>query len=122
MANWPPDLNAVRAQLGYGARDGSDDDLRLYISAAADLIDLRTGRKSDPTRWVDATSGDVPAIFVLAARETVKLWWRQSFNGPRQVSPLDPGGGADTAVPMGATLPARVLGWLEPYLATEGIG
>ena len=44
----------------------------------------------------------------MAARETAKLWWEQSKNGPR-------GGGEDPSAPMGADLPRRVQGWLSPY-------
>lgn len=112
-SNWPPDTNAIRTALGYTVHDGDDAELKLYMRAACELIDKLTGRETDPTAHLLA-NGDVPAVFVLAARETAKLWWQQSFNGPRG-GPTD-GSQYPNGVPMGAELPRRVQAWLETYM------
>ena len=118
VSSWPIGADELRRALGYDATQGDADELALFAAAACERIDVHTGRDSDPTRHL--VNGSVPLIFVMAARETAKLWWQQSKNGPRAI-PSNPG---DQVVgpPMGADLPRKVEGWLSPYLPQPGFG
>ena len=119
---WPITIATLRKALGFSADQGDDDELALYTQAACELIDQKTGRDKDPLRHT-VTVADapvVPIVFILAARETAKLWWQQAKNGPR-------GGVTDPAAqvqgpPMGAALPRKVEGWLLDYPAPPGFG
>lgn len=112
---WPLTRTDLRSALSFGPTDGDNAELDLYIEAACEAIDRRTGRDKDPTRHL-LESGEVPTIFKLSARETAKLWWQQSKNGPRGQVAADAGG-----PPMGAALPRKVEGWLESYPAEPAI-
>jgi hypothetical protein len=56
----------------------------------------------------------------MSARETGKLWWQQSKNGPKGV-PSDPTMQVQ-APPMGAALPRKVEGWLSDFPPAPGFG
>ena len=116
--SWPINEVGLRKALGYDAEQGDTEELRLFAAAACERIDLHTGRNIDPTRHL--ITGHVPLIFIMAARETAKLWWQQSKNGPRAI----PGNPGDQLAgpPMGADLPRKVEGWLSPYPAPPGFG
>lgn len=109
---WPITEHELRKALGYDAQQGDTDELRLFASAACERIDIHTGRNVDAERH-KLPNGELPTMFILAARETAKLWWQQSKNGPRGV-PTDPGAQV-SGPPMGADLPRKVEGWLAPY-------
>jgi hypothetical protein len=133
LANWPITAADLRKALSYGSTQGDEDELALYAKAVCEEIDAATGRRDrmtgelvNPTRWVitETVTPDVgdpydvevlPSIFVLAAREAAKLWWQQSFNGPKG-QPEGAGG-----PPMGADLPSKVKGWLSKYPPVPGI-
>lgn len=112
---WPLNRADLRSALKFDSAQGDNETLDLYIGAACEAIDKRTGRDVDPTRHL-LTNGELPLIFTLAARETAKLWWQQSFNGPRGNADATAGG-----PPMGAALPRKVEGWLEGYPAGPAI-
>lgn len=114
--DWPISKTALRVALGLNAGVSDDDLLELYAVAACEAIDTHTGRDLEPNRH-ERTSGRLPEIFYLAAREVARLWWQQSRNGPRGVTSE-----ATQTVPMGADLPARVRGWLVRYPARAGFG
>lgn len=114
---WPITKEQLRSALGYKPGQDDDEELELFALAACELIDDRTGRIDDPARHL-RPNGELPIIFTLAARETAKLWWQQSKNGPRAKA-ADPGD--QSGPPMGADLPRKVQGWLEPYPAPPGI-
>jgi hypothetical protein len=122
LDNWPLDADGLRKALGFAEGQGDEDDLTLFAGVASSLIDRRTGRDAsiggDPTLYV--VDDKVPDIFVLAARETAKLWWQQSKNGPKGPTEgmgvvVGPHGGS-TGVPMGADIPMKVAGWLSDYM------
>jgi hypothetical protein len=113
---WPLTRTDLRAALGYLTTDGDNTELDLFIAAACEAVDKKTGRDVTPTRH-NLVSGDPPLIFKLAARETAKLWWQQSKNGPRG----GPQGADAGGPPMGAALPRKVEGWLEGYPAAPAI-
>lgn len=116
---WPITIASLREALQYDSTEGDPNELLLYATAACERIDTETGRDVDQHRH-ELSDGTLPVIFVLAARETAKLWWQQSKNGPRKV-PSSPG---DQIVgpPMGADLPRKVQGWLAPYPPPPGFG
>ncbi|NHF62237.1 hypothetical protein [Microcella pacifica] len=119
---WPITVATLRKALGYSSDQGDADELALFAQAACELIDLMTGRASDPTRHT-VTVGEsavVPIVFINSARETAKLWWQQSKNGPRGVV-SDPGAQVQ-GPPMGAALPRKVEGWLADYPPPPGFG
>lgn len=119
MATWPIAAADLRKALGYSDTQGDADELELFASAACERIDTYTGRDVDPTRHQKA-DGSLPVVFTLAARETAKLWWQQSKNGPRGV-PSDPSMQLQ-GPPMGADLPRKVEGWLADYPPRWGFG
>lgn len=102
--NWPLTASDLRKALQYDVNQDDAAELTLFITAACDKVDQITGRDVDPSRH--EINGRLPAIFVLAARETARLWWTQSKNGQRNAS---------ESVPMGADVPARVSGWLSSF-------
>lgn len=106
-SNWPLAVADMRAALQIGPSD--EDELMVFMNAACEAIDRETGRDLDPTRH--EVGGKVPAIFILAGRETAKLWWQQTKNGPRN----RPNTGETVGPPMGADLPSKVKGWLAKY-------
>jgi len=108
--NWPLQAADLRKALQIGPADDDTVELELFMSAACELIDRRTGRDIDLTRWEVAEA--VPTIFLISARETAKLWWQQTKNGPRNRPPQgeDPGG-----PPAGADLPRKVQSWLASF-------
>jgi len=116
---WPITEADLRKALGFDVQQGDTDELRLFAQAACDLIDTMTGRDVEAHRHEKA-DGSLPIAFYMAARETAKLWWQQSKNGPRGV-PTDP----DSTVqgpPMGATLPRRAEGWIKHFPPPPGFG
>ncbi|MEB0286163.1 hypothetical protein QN355_06320 [Cryobacterium sp. 10S3] len=113
---WPITPAELRNALGYTPEQGDELELELIATGACERIDSRTGRDIEPNRHLKA-DGTLPVIFTLAARETAKLWWQQSKNGPRGQAP-DPG--ADGA-PRGIDLPRKVEGWLGDYPPPPGI-
>lgn len=115
---WPITVTTLRKALGYQPTQGDSDDLELYAAAACERIDEKTGRVTDPTRHL-GTDGTLPTIFILAARETAKLWVQQGSNGPKG-QPTDPGAQV-TGPPLGIDLPRRVEAWLTPYPPAPGI-
>lgn len=115
---WPITENDLRTALGFKAGEGDRDELELFAQAACEHIDRVTGRHVEPRRH-ELANGDLPVMFRMAARETAKLWWQQAKSGPRPV--VDPDGGL-MGPPMGATLPRKVQGWLEPYPPRVGFG
>ena len=108
----------LRVALGYQPGQGDPDELALFVAATVDRIDTYTGRNVDQTRHL--VSGELPVIFRLAARETAKLWWQQSKNGPRGVPSSE--GITQFGPPMGADLPRKVEGWLAAYPPRPGFG
>lgn len=115
MAGWIT-VAEVRRALQVPASAFSDDLLQEYVDVACTLIDVRTNRMDsgvldDALHRVD---GVLPTVFRLAAKETVKLWWRQATYGPRDPANANPG------VPQGADLPAKVKTWLEPWSLPNG--
>ena len=116
---WPITVATLRKALGYAENQGDADELALFAQAACERIDTRTGRDVEPTRH---NLGDAkpPIIFILSARETAKLWWQQSKNGPRG-NVTDPGAQVQ-GPPMGAELPRKVEGWLSPFQPAPGFG
>lgn len=117
---WPITAATLRKALGYKTDEGDAAELELFAAAACEAIDERTGRDTDPTRHLIGDPPHVPVIFIMAARETAKLWWQQTKNGPRGGG-VDPNGQTQ-GPPMGAALPRKVEGWLEPYPAPPGFG
>ncbi|UUE19328.1 head-tail connector protein [Microbacterium sp. J1-1] len=110
-ANWPITAGALRTALQIGPTDEDTDELNLFAAAACERIDQYTGRDIDPARH-EITPGKLPTIFILAARETAKLWWQQTKNGPRN----RPAQGPDSdGAPAGIDLPRKVQGWLASY-------
>lgn len=109
-ANWPIAAAALRTALQIGPTDEDSDELNLFAAAACERIDQYTGRDIDPSRH-EIAPGKVPTIFVLAARETAKLWWQQTKNGARNRPPQ----GEVEGPPAGADLPRKVQGWLGSY-------
>jgi hypothetical protein len=116
-SNWPIGAGALRKALRLRPDQEDTAELELYAASASGRIDDATGRSQEPTRH--EIDGKLPEIFILAARETAKLWWQQSRNGPRGI-PQDPDG-RTTGPPMGADLPYRVQGWLAPFPPPPGI-
>lgn len=118
---WPITRTDLRSALKYTAAQGDDALLDLYCAAVTEAIKKKTGIDVEPDRHkvggvgTPPVGGTLPAIFELAARETAKLWWQQSFNGPGG-NPTTP----DNTVPMGAAFPRRVEGWLADYPAPAG--
>jgi hypothetical protein len=47
---WPLTASDLRSALGYQLTDGDATELALYITAACEAIDKRTGRIEDPSR------------------------------------------------------------------------
>ena len=109
----------LRMALGFQLGQGDPDELDLFAQAAVERIDTYTGRDVDPDRHL-LPSGELPVIFRLAARETAKLWWQQSKNGPRGVPSSE--GITQVGPPMGADLPRKVEGWLAAYPPRPGFG
>ena len=109
----------LRMALGFQLGQGDPDELDLFAQAAVERIDTYTGRDVDPDRHL-LPSGELPVIFRLAARETAKLWWQQSKNGPRGVPSSE--GITQFGPPMGADLPRKVEGWLAAYPPRPGFG
>ncbi len=121
LSNWPITPADACKALGTSLDKVDAADLQLYIDATTELIDQRTGRIDEPNRWVTAAGlegGAVPHLFVLSAREVVKLWWQQSHNGPRGARQGDVGELAGP--PMGADLPRKVEGWLASFMDERG--
>lgn len=119
---WPITVATLRKALGYAAEQGDADELALFAQGACELIDRKTGRNVDPLRHT-VTIGDVPVVpitFISAARETAKLWWQQSKNGPR--GPVTDPGAQVQGPPQGASLPRKVEGWLEEFPPPPGFG
>jgi hypothetical protein len=119
---WPIAIATLRSALGYDANQGDELELALFAQTACEKIDQRTGRDVDPTRHL-VTVGDgtaVPLIFIMSARETAKLWWQQSKNGPKGV-PSDPTMQVQ-GPPQGAALPRKVEGWLADFPPAPGFG
>ncbi|MDR0594529.1 MAG: hypothetical protein LBG60_15030 [Bifidobacteriaceae bacterium] len=114
--NWPIGAADLRKALGFRPDQGDTPELDLYAASASVRIDAHTGRTVEPERH--EVGGALPEVFVLAARETAKLWWQQSRNGPRGL-PQDPD--SRSGPPMGADLPYRVVGWLAAYPPPPGI-
>lgn len=109
-ANWPITAADLRTALQIGPADEDTDELALFALAACERIDQYTGRDIDQARH-ELTPGKLPTIFVLAARETAKLWWQQTKNGARN----RPQQGEAEGPPAGADLPRKVQGWLGGY-------
>lgn len=108
-SNWPITGKDLKAALQDTTLPDTDPELALFAEAACERIDKDTGRNVEPTRH--EVAGKVPVIFVLAARETAKLWWQQTKNGPRN----RPAQGELDGPPAGADLPRKVQGWLGGY-------
>lgn len=109
-SNWPLTTADMRTALQIPVGQEDDSELLLFIRAACEMIDRKTGRNIDKTRH--EVAGVLPSIFILAARETAKLWWQQTKNGPRNRPPQ----GEDfSGPPMGADLPRKVSSWLAEY-------
>lgn len=107
--NWPITGNDLKTAL-QTPEEADAAELTLFALAASERIDDYTGRLSEPTRHA-LPSGEMPVIFVLAARETAKLWWQQTKNGPRNRPPQ----GDESGPPAGVDLPRKVQGWLANY-------
>lgn len=110
--NWPITRADLRKAIGGVIPETEDSELDLFAAAATEAVDNATGRDEQADRH--EVEGKLPVIFILAARETGKLWWQQSKNGPRGESAGGP--------PMGAALPRKVEGWLENYPPAPGFG
>jgi hypothetical protein len=117
-SNWPITKDDLRAALSVSPAEYEDSELELYAKAACERIDVFTGRDVDASKWVLA-DGSVSSLFVLAARETAKLWWQQSHTVRGSFRQGDVG--ELSGVPMGAELPRKVEGWLAAYLPEPGI-
>ena len=109
--NWPITAAQVKTAIQDATIPDNDAELALFATAACERIDDLTGRTAEPTRH-ERADGTLPSLFVLAARETAKLWWQQTKNGSRNRPSQgeDPGG-----APAGADLPRKVQGWLAAY-------
>lgn len=116
---WPITRADLRQALQYSSTQGDDDELDLFAEAACERIDAFVGRNVEPHRH-ENDAGDLPRIFTLAAREAAKLWWQQTHGGPRGARTGD-AADALAGVPMGAELPRKVQGWLQPYQPPAGI-
>lgn len=116
---WPITAEMLRSALGYESTQGDETELTLFATAASQRIDNETGRDIDEHRH-ELPDGTLPVLFIMAARETAKLWWQQAKNGPRG----NPQALADQPAgpPMGADLPRKVSGWLENYPPPPGFG
>ncbi|MFG6277928.1 head-tail connector protein [Microbacterium sp. 5K110] len=116
--NWPLRANDLRKALEYSVGQDDAAELEMYIKAACERVDRKTGRDVEPTRH--EVNGHVPALFVLAARRTAKLWWQQDKKGPRarptgeELAPNEGIGGID--------LPRTVAGILADYPPRPGFG
>lgn len=117
---WPITVATLRKALGYSPEQGDADELALFAQSACELIDRKTGRDADPLRHTQGESHVLPLIFIQSARETAKLWWQQSKNGPR--GPVNDPGAQVQGPPMGAALPRKVEGWLFDYPPPPGFG
>lgn len=107
--NWPLGPADLRKALTLTPAQEDDEELALFIQPACEIIDRKTGRNLEPHRH--ETDGKVPSIFIIAARETAKLWWQQTKNGPRN----RPQQGETIGPPAGADLPSKVKSWLADY-------
>jgi hypothetical protein len=108
--NWPLHAADLRKALEYEVGQDDPGELELYMTAACERIDRKTGRSHEPTRH--ETAGRVPVVFLIAARKTAVLWWQQDKKGPR----ARPG----TQMPEnegigGIDLPRVVAGMLGDY-------
>lgn len=109
-ANWPITATDLRKALQIGVDEEDTDELTLFATVACERIDQYTGRDIEPARH-ELAPGKLPTIFILAARETAKLWWQQTKNGPRNRPPQ----GEAEGPPAGIDLPRKVQGWLDGY-------
>lgn len=108
--NWPLHASDLRKALEYEVNQDDAADLELYMAAACERIDRKTGRRFEPTRH--EIDGKVPTVFILAARKTAKLWWTQDKKGPR----ARPNGDLPDAEGIGGIdLPRVVAGMLADY-------
>lgn len=110
-SNWPLGAADLRKALQYAPDQDDAAELDLYMKAACERIDKKTGRASEPTRHEIA--GNVPVVFILAARKCARLWWLQDHKGER---------GRRTAEDIpeaegigGVDLPRVVAGMLSDY-------
>lgn len=115
--NWPLDADDLRSALGYAQDQDDPEELGLYMSAACERIDKKTGRNVDPTRH--EVGGRVPVVFIIAARKTAKLWWQQDKKGPRARGTEDI---PDNEGIAGIDLPRVVAGMIGEYPPRPGFG
>lgn len=108
-SNWPISGKDLKTALVDESLQENDPELTLFATAVCERIDQYTGRDVEPTRH-ETTEGKLPTVFILSARETAKLWWQQTKNGPRN----RPSQG-DDITPAGIDLPRKVQGWLGGY-------
>ncbi|KAA9110180.1 phage gp6-like head-tail connector protein [Microbacterium rhizomatis] len=111
-SNWPLGAADLRKALDYQVGQDDAGELTLYMSAACERIDKKTGRRSEPTRH--EVDGKVPVVFLLAARKLAKLWWTQdkrtNRTGRQTGDEIDPSEGVG-----GVDLPRVVAGMLADY-------
>lgn len=119
LTNWPITRDEVRKAIRFKPTDQVDEtELDLWAEFVCELVDSVTGRDLDPERHVltsetdDGVTYRVPTAFVMAARVTAYLLWRQEKNG----------GTGEQGIPMGAEMPAKAKAWLARYPAEPGIG
>ncbi len=115
---WPLNAGDLRNALEYGVGQDDAAELDFYMKAACERVDRKTGRDVEPGRH--DVNGEVPALLVLAALRTAKLWWQQDKNGPRarpsgeELAPNEGIGGID--------LPRTVAGILADFPPRPGFG
>lgn len=115
-SNWPITAADLRKALEYEVAQDDAAELGLYAAAACERIDDYTGRDVDADRH--EVDGKLPALFIVMARRTAKLWWYQDHKGPRaRTNSEDPGEGM-----AGIDLPRSVQGALAGFRPAPGFG
>ena len=111
--SWPISPDDLRSALGYEPGDGDESTLEMYAHAACEEIDRHTGRTEGEPHRHERADGSLPVAFLMAARETAKVWVQADTNGPK--------GQPDQAGPPGGELPLTVVGRLKGYPKAAGI-